>query len=71
MTSSAHLQLASEPAPTSVNGKVMPHRGLNIDRRTREYLTPAEAEALIKAAGKVGRHRHRDCALSCTSTDCG
>ena len=28
--------------------------------RTRSYLTPAEVEALIKAAGTVGRHRHRD-----------
>jgi len=28
--------------------------------RSRSYLTPAEVESLIKAAGKVGRHRHRD-----------
>ena len=54
------LRLASAPAPTSVSGKVMPRRGLNTERRTREYLIPREAGALIRAAGKVGRHRHRD-----------
>lgn len=31
--------------------------------RTRDHLTPAEVEALIEAAGKVGRHRVRDRAL--------
>jgi type 1 fimbriae regulatory protein FimB/type 1 fimbriae regulatory protein FimE len=30
---------------------------------TREYLTPAEVEALIHAANRVGRHRHRDAVL--------
>ena len=28
--------------------------------RTRSYLTPSEIDSLIKAAGTVGRHRHRD-----------
>ena len=28
--------------------------------RSRSYLTPAEVESLLKAAGSVGRHRHRD-----------
>ncbi len=28
--------------------------------RTRSYLTPDEVDSLIKAAGSVGRHRHRD-----------
>lgn len=63
MAKIAHLRLAAGPAPTRVSGKVMPRRGLNTDRRTREYLTPREAEALIRAAGKVGRHRHRDMTL--------
>lgn len=35
-------------------------RKKNADLRPREYLTPAEAEALIEAAGKVGRHPLRD-----------
>ena len=33
------------------------------DVRTREFLTPAEAECLIKAAKKLGRHGHRDSTL--------
>jgi len=28
--------------------------------RSRAHLTPSEVESLIKAAGKVGRHAHRD-----------
>jgi integrase len=32
----------------------------NIERRSREYLTPDEVDKLITAARKVGRHRHRD-----------
>lgn len=35
----------------------------NAERRSREFLTPEEVEALIKAAGKVGRHGHRDSTL--------
>jgi integrase len=32
----------------------------NIERRSREYLTPDEVDKLITAARKIGRHRHRD-----------
>lgn len=32
----------------------------NVDKRSREYLTPAEVETLISAAKKLGRHGHRD-----------
>ncbi len=35
----------------------------NADVRTREYLTPDEVEALMKAARSVGRHGHRDATL--------
>lgn len=35
-------------------------RAPNAALRPREYLTPAEAEALIAAAGTVGRHPLRD-----------
>lgn len=35
-------------------------RPRNLDVRSREYLTIEEVEALIKAAGSLGRHRHRD-----------
>ena len=38
-------------------------RPRNAELRTREYLTPDEVERLIKAAGKLGRHSHRDATL--------
>jgi type 1 fimbriae regulatory protein FimE len=43
------------PSPT-----IPPRRQSNLDRRTREYLTPAEVEKLLQASGKVGRHGARD-----------
>ena len=45
----------------TVNGKVLPpRRQTNASVRSREYLTPDEIEAVMKAAGSVGRHPHRD-----------
>jgi integrase len=51
-------------APRNVNRQVksMPQRVTNAEMRTREYLTPAEIEKLIKAA-KDGRWGHRDATL--------
>jgi type 1 fimbriae regulatory protein FimB/type 1 fimbriae regulatory protein FimE len=49
-----------KPVPNTLNGKVPPLRRLNKDVRSREYLTTDEVEALMTAAGKIGRHRHRD-----------
>lgn len=46
-------------APDNVLRKV-PGRPKNADVRRREYLTPEEVNALIKAAGSAGRHCHRD-----------
>ena len=40
-----------------------PQRVPNKTVRSREYLTSAEVERLIRAAGKIGRHRHRDAAM--------
>lgn len=37
-----------------------PRRVPNAQRRSREFLTPAEVESLIAAAQKLGRHGHRD-----------
>jgi type 1 fimbriae regulatory protein FimE len=37
-----------------------PRKPKNSDRRSREFLTPAEVESVIKAAESVGRHGHRD-----------
>lgn len=44
-------------------GKSPPKRVPNRARRTREHLTPEEVERLIAAAGRLGRHGHRDAAL--------
>lgn len=45
--------------PTNILRKA-PGRPKNSAVRSREYLTLDEVEALMKAAGAVGRHRHRD-----------
>lgn len=45
------------------NGKVPPRRLTNAERRPREHLTKDEITRLIKAAGSIGRHRHRDTTL--------
>jgi type 1 fimbriae regulatory protein FimE len=47
----------SRAAPYSA---IPPRRTKNLDRRTREYLTPAEVEKLLQASAKVGRHGARD-----------
>jgi integrase len=50
-------------SPSRVNGKVMPPiRRRNAETRTREYLTAAEVQKLIKAASR-GRYGQRDAAL--------
>lgn len=50
--------------PVTENGKVSPPRRLpNAAMRSREHLTPSEVDALIRAAGTVGRHGHRDATL--------
>ncbi len=45
--------------PNNVLRKV-PSRPKNRDVRSREYLTREEVDALMSAAGKVGRHQLRD-----------
>ena len=40
-----------------------PRRVPNPERRSREFLTPAEVESLINAAEKLGRHGHRDATM--------
>ena len=54
-----HLKLVS---PNIVNGTVPPKRPTNTELRTKEYLTEAEVERLIKAA-KHGRYAERDATL--------
>jgi len=60
---------------TAHNCNVLPFPGIFIPRRlhltrkknseyrSREYLTEAEVEQLMAAAGRVGRHGHRDATL--------
>lgn len=52
---------------TSKTGKLVqappPQRRKNAEVRSREYLTPAEVEAMIYAAKGSGRHGRRDAAL--------
>jgi integrase len=55
----AHLRLV---LPRAVNGTVPPRRKPNSELRTREYLTEAEVEALMKAA-KANRHGQRDATM--------
>ena len=50
---------AKKAAPDNEMRKV-PTRPKNRDVRSREHLLPDEVEALMKAAGQVGRHRLRD-----------
>jgi len=48
--------------PTSINGTIPPRRRPNAELRPREYLTEAEVERLMKAAGK-NRNGHRDATM--------
>ena len=50
---------AKKPAPDNELRKVL-SRPKNRDVRSREHLLPDEVDALMKAAGQVGRHRLRD-----------
>jgi len=60
--SNAVLQFPVRNAPNTLNRKV-PLRLKNADYRSREYLTEQEVDQLIDAAGRVGRHCHRDATL--------
>ena len=60
--SSRRNRKAAEPRSGQAPSPSIPHprRTKNLDRRTREYLTPAEVEKLLQASAKVGRHGARD-----------
>jgi type 1 fimbriae regulatory protein FimE len=60
MSNIVRLATTNSTVPNAVNGKVPPLRRRNSEVRSREHLTLDEVERLIDAAGKVGRHRHRD-----------
>lgn len=64
MPKAAKLPAVKGRHPIAVNGKVSPpRRQANSERRTREHLTPKEVDRLIDAAGRTGRHTHRDATL--------
>lgn len=44
-------------------GMSPPRRVLNSERRSREYLSPAEVDSMITAAKNTGRYGHRDATL--------
>ena len=48
--------------PSNISRQVRPERRPNAELRTREYMTPAEIERLIKAA-KEGRWGLRDATM--------
>jgi type 1 fimbriae regulatory protein FimB/type 1 fimbriae regulatory protein FimE len=60
------LRGKQESAPNNILRKV-PSRPKNGDVRSREHLLPDEIDALMKAAGSVGRHRLRDRTLILTA----
>ena len=61
VASSGRNRKASTPRSRAApSPSIPPRRTSNLDRRTREYLTPAEVEKLLQASSKVGRHGARD-----------
>ena len=62
LNSNAVLQFPIKATPITVNRKV-PLRLKNTEYRSREYLTEDEVNQLMDAAGRVGRHGHRDATL--------
>ena len=65
ISSQARQRLATSRPALRVVGEPLgpPRRQRNVERRPREYLTPAEVEALIGAARKRGRYGHRDATM--------
>lgn len=59
------VEVAFQPANTRFReSSAKPPRKLpNAERRSREFLTPAEVEKLGEAAQGVGRHGHRDATM--------
>jgi integrase len=73
MPQAQQISPSSRPGPRAENGTVRfgevgepikpPRRQPNLDRRPREYLTPAEVEALMTTARKRGRYGHRNATM--------
>jgi len=54
---------AKRPLKAKLTKSLPPILTPNCERRSREYLTSGEVAALMKAAGSVGRNRHRDATM--------
>ncbi len=63
MNNVIQLHAVESPPPICESVKVMPRRRPNIETRSREHLTPAEVDALLKAAKASGRYGQRDSTL--------
>src|SRR5664279_4019785 len=59
------VEVAFKPLTTHFRESLSkpPRKRPNAERRSREFLTPAEVEKLVEAAQRVGRHGHRDAAM--------
>ena len=65
------LRAKKKSTSSTVLGKVTkkqvkfppPRKPKNIDRRSREHLSPKEMEQLINAARQIGRHGYRDATM--------
>src|SRR6266545_8222636 len=53
----------SLPRTGTMRHPVPPRKVPNAARRSREYLTPREVDALLAAARRLGRHGHRDATM--------
>jgi hypothetical protein len=60
MSTVVALKKQTKAMPNIEKRKVRPRRLSNKELRNREYLTPGEVARLLKAAGRLGRHGHRD-----------
>ncbi|MCX6925476.1 MAG: tyrosine-type recombinase/integrase, partial [Verrucomicrobia bacterium] len=59
------VNVAFQPADTRFRESLAkpPRKRPNAERRSREFLTPAEVQKLVEAAQGVGRHGHRDATM--------
>jgi type 1 fimbriae regulatory protein FimE len=60
MSTVVALKPRAQRTPNIEKRKVTPRRLANAELRKREYLTASEVARLLRAAGKLGRHGHRD-----------
>ena len=68
---SSELQAIQKNTSSTVLGKVAkkqarflpPRKPKNIERRSREHLSPKEIDRLINAARQIGRHGYRDATM--------